>query len=339
MFNSIVRLFTTVAPDFEVLWLAASDSITSSNPYLNTQIFTGVGYPPNTLLFYLPLTIFNYMTAQNIFTIVSIISLLLIIFLIFRILNISNKYYFFCLIASLFSFPAKFTIGMGQNNFIALALLILSYFLYKQKKLVFAGIIVGLSISLKTIFVYFLLFYLFKKEWKILVYSISTILFSILLIYFIRGNLDLFLYYYQNVLPPLFRFENREIYMNQGISGFVSRLFVDLSIRKLLTTVISLILILYNAFIIFKRKNIDLVFSLIIITLLLIDSLAWQHHFVWLIFPFITLIKYSDNLKDKLIVLISYFLISLNIPESVFLQDNVFWGTLILYGLNLKYLR
>ncbi|EKE06134.1 MAG: hypothetical protein ACD_19C00079G0039 [uncultured bacterium] len=74
--NSIIRLFTIIAPDFQVLWLAAKDLTTTNNPYLNTQIFTGVGYPPISLLFYLPLTNLNYMVAQNIFTAISIVCIL-----------------------------------------------------------------------------------------------------------------------------------------------------------------------------------------------------------------------------------------------------------------------
>ena len=75
MIESIVRLFTTVAPDFNVFWNAASDLITTNNLYLNPYIFTGVGYPPNSLLLYLPLTSLSYQFAQNIFTILSLVSL------------------------------------------------------------------------------------------------------------------------------------------------------------------------------------------------------------------------------------------------------------------------
>jgi alpha-1,2-mannosyltransferase len=203
---------------------------------------------------------------------------------------------FFVVILSLLSFPTKFTLGMGQNNFIALVLLLFSYLLYKEKKLQDAGILLGLAISLKTIFVYFLLFYILKKQWKVIAYAFLILLLSTLLIYLIRGNLDLYKFYLTDLLPPLFRFENREIYTNQGLSGFISRLFTDIYIRKLLTSAISITLVLYNTFIVLKNKKIDLVFSLTIITLLLIDSLAWQHHFVWLLFPFIVLVKYSKNI-------------------------------------------
>jgi len=117
MFNSLIRLFTTSAPDFEVLWLGAKDLIAGSNPYINPQIFTGIGYPPNTLFFYVPLTFLNYQTAQNVFTALSLVSLVLIIYLSMRLRfpKIDKLTFVLFLVLSLLFFPTKFTLGMGQN--------------------------------------------------------------------------------------------------------------------------------------------------------------------------------------------------------------------------------
>lgn len=336
MINSIVRLFTTVTPDFQVLWLASRDLLTSNNPYLNKEIFTGVGYPPNSLLFYLPLTFLNYFTAQNIFTIISIFSLIYCIYISFKILNTKNRLLLIAIILLfVLSFPTKFTLGMGQNNFVALAMLLTSFYFYKSKKLYLAGILLGLVISLKTIFIYLLLFYIIKKQWKVVITTFVVLFITTLIIYLIRGNLDLYKFYITSVLPPLFRFENREIYYNQGLSGFVSRLFSDISTRKIITGFLSVIFVTYNAFIIYTKKNNDLIFSLTTITLLLIDSLAWQHHFVWFLFPFIVLFNYSKNINSKLLIALSFILISLNLPNSLLFSNNVFLGTLILYGVNI----
>lgn len=338
MINSIIRLFTTIAPDFEVLWLGARDLLLSNNPYLNTQIFTGIGYPPNSLLFYLPLTNLNYMLAQNIFTIISVISLFLSIYLILKILKINKFYLLPTFLLALFTFPTKFTLGMGQNNFIALVLLLFSFYLYKSKKIIYAGIVLGLAITLKTIFVYFMIFYLVKKQWKVLFYSGIVIFMSIMTIYIIRGNFDLFTFYYQHILPPLFRFEDREIYLNQGISGIVSRTFNDIGLRKNITLISAIGLIISNVAAIYREKNINLVFSLTTITLLLVDSLAWQHHFVWLFFPILFLFIRSKKLVIKLLIFLAFILVSLNIPTSYLLQDHVFLGTIILYAINIKYI-
>ena len=55
--RSVYKIAISLAPDFNVLWLAAADLPVGKNPYLNPQIFTGVGYPPNTLLFFISLSL------------------------------------------------------------------------------------------------------------------------------------------------------------------------------------------------------------------------------------------------------------------------------------------
>ncbi len=339
--EGIIRLFTTIAPDFQVLWLAAKDLLTSSNPYQNPQIFTGVGYPPNTLLFYLPLTIMNYQLAQNLFTLLSLLSILGIIYLSLNLLKIKPTYILeiSIFIVVIIAFPTKFTLGMGQNNLITFFLLLLSFYLYLKKNYKWTGIVLGLSFSFKTIFIYFLIYYILKKEWKVIVYSILTLILTTIIIYLIRGNLYLYSYYTQVVLPPLSRFEGREIYYNQGLSGFISRMVTDIDLRKNLTALTSLILISVNAYIIFTKNKFDLVISFTIITLLLLDSLAWQHHFVFLIFPFIVLIKYSKSVMSIIVILSSYVLAAINVPDITFLSSNLFFATLLLYIMNLKYLK
>lgn len=338
--ESLTRLFTTTAPDFNVLWTASKDLLTSNNPYLNSKIFTGVGYPPNSLLFYLPLTNFSYLVAQNIFTVLSIVSILVSILLTLKILKIKYNFILFLILflLTLLSFPTKFTLGMGQNNFIALSLILASFYFFKSKKIILSSILLGLVISLKTIFIYFLIFFVIKKQWKIVVSSLAIILFSVLIVYLIRGNFDLYTYYLTDVLPPLFRFEDREIYYNQGISGFISRIVTDLELRKNLTMIVSVVLISINAYMVLVKKNLNLLFSLTTITLLLIDSLAWQHHFVWLLFPFIVLWQHKSKSYLKYLLIASYILVSLNVPEIKYLSSHLFFGTLILYGMNVKYL-
>lgn len=340
MFESIIRLFTTIAPDFRVLWLASHDLFSSSNPYLNPNIFTGVGYPPNSLIFYLPLTIFDYLTAQNIFTVISVVCLIFCLYVTFKIINIKNNYLFIILLfLTLLSFPTKFTLGMGQNNFIGLLLLLLSFYLFKIKKLYQSGILLGLAISLKTIFLYFLIYYLIKKQWKLIFSVLLVLILSIVTIYIIRSDLSLYGFYIKKVLPPLFRFEDREIYYNQGVSGFVSRIINNVNLRKILTDIISTVLVLINIYFVKFKKNTNLSFSLTVLTLLLIDNLSWQHHFVWLIFPFMVILKTIVKSSGRLLIIFAYILISINVPGVKLLSSNLFWGTMILYGMNIKYLK
>ena len=159
-FLSLTKILSGRTPDFEVLWYAAKDLPIGDNPYLNPNIFTGVGYPPNSLLYYLPLTYLSLNSAQSFFTILSLTSLVLVVILSIKIAfeKVEWKTLLIALTLVLLSFPTKFTFGMGQNNIIALLFLLLSFYLSQKDKRVLAGLILGVVISLKTIFVFFLLF-------------------------------------------------------------------------------------------------------------------------------------------------------------------------------------
>lgn len=343
---SLGKIFPSTAPDFRVLWLASKDLASGSNPYQNPEIFTGVGYPANTLLFYMPFAFLNYKVAQAIFVMLSVAAIIFSVLFSFKIVKekIPLEYFFLALALAFLSFPTKFTLGMGQNNAIALLILLFSYLFYKKDKLIQAGIFLGLAISLKTIFVFFLLFFFLKKKWKVITYSLLALgIFVIATVSF--SNYGWYDYYLTKVIPPLLDLSGREIYYNQGMVGFVSRLAAGAGLRKNIGTLFSILLIVPTSYLAVKRKDKDLGFSLFVVTLLLVDTLSWQHHFVWLIFPFVVLSAYLTKMKKNILWIlmgISYLLVSWNFknpsaytyfPETLLLS-NQFYGALILWGLN-----
>jgi len=327
MFNSLIRLFTTSAPDFEVLWLGAKDLIAGSNPYINPQIFTGIGYPPNTLFFYVPLTFLNYQTAQNVFTALSLVSLVLIIYLSMRLRfpKIDKLTFVLFLVLSLLFFPTKFTLGMGQNNLIAFLILLLSYFFYRKGRQTLSGVLLGVAISFKTVFGIFILFYILKKQFKIILYALLTIaVFTMVTSSVSPLGAGLYKFYFTNIIPPLLNFEGRGIFYNQGISGFIARVISDVGLIKLVWFATSLVFLITTAFLTLKKKKENLQFSLFLLTLLLIDSLSWQHHFVWTLFSFAILFPAA-------FLAVPFLLIGIDFHNSL-----NFLGVILLYFYNAR---
>ncbi|MBI2066287.1 DUF2029 domain-containing protein [Candidatus Woesebacteria bacterium] len=347
---SFIRALTLIifskAPDFSVLWTGAADLIRGANPYINPSLFTGIGYPPNTLLLYLPFSLLPYQFAQVLFTLLSFGSFLGIIIISFKIIKEKFSWQTFLVVfsLSLLSFPTRFTLGMGQNNLIAFFLLLLAYFFYKEGKLGRAGLILGLAISIKTIFAFFIIFFVLKKQWKVIKLAGLTIAATIG-ITSIFSNINLYGYYLKEVVPPLFNLSRREIYYNQGVMGFISRLTNDLYERKYISLIISLFLTVFASWLALYKKGKDLQFSLFITTLLLIDTLSWQHHFVLLIFPFILVANFVTRRKFLfylILIVTSYLLVSWNFsdpspyydfPKSLILS-NTFFGALMLFFIN-----
>lgn len=115
---SLHKIISTTAPDFRVLWLAVKDLPTERNPYLNPELPTGVGYPPNTLSLYLPLTLLSYLDAQAVFTLISLASIVGAVYLSLKIAlnNVPWQFLLIGLTLSLFSFPTKFTFLLRRRH-------------------------------------------------------------------------------------------------------------------------------------------------------------------------------------------------------------------------------
>ena len=132
------------------------------------------------------------------------------------------------------------------------------------------------------------------------------------------------------------------------MAGFLQRGFSDESLRSSIRIGISFILVFCLFWAVFTKKiknmgRINLEISAIITLSLLINSFSWQHHFVLLLIPFFVIFIYikSNKLNLRYIAALglSYILISINLknPSSMFVifQSHVFYGALLLYGLNI----
>lgn len=348
---SIFRIINSSAPDFSVLWLSAKDFWQHQNPYTNSQLFTLNPNIPITFLYYGPLIILPYKVAQTVFVIISSLATILCFHLSLTILKIKLgwSYSLFSLSLIFLAFPTKFTLGMGQINTIVFSLFLWSHLFYKRQWFGKSGILFGLAVSLKPILGFFFLFYLLKRQWKILLWASLTILFGLAAALLVGGP-GIFIYWAKEVIPHFLILSGREIYYNQGIMGFISRLSSDMEIRQYLTAGIAAFLILITSLLSLRKKREELHLSLFVLTLVLIDTLSWQHHFVWLIFPLVALAVYVKKLKKTLwggLVCLSYLLIGWNFknpllfsefPESLILS-HTFYGTFMLYFLNILLLK
>ncbi len=311
---SIYRIVTTTAPDFSVLWLVASDFYKTANPYLNPNIYTPSGYPPFSYFFYIPLTVLPFKIAQTTFVLMSFFSIIGSVVLSLKmIFKKAGLYVFlFVLALALISFPTKFTLGMGQVNAIVLFLLLYSH-LHSNDKPAFSGLLVGIAIMLKPIFGFFLFYFFLNKSWKLISYSLITVFVGFLGSMTFYGP-GLWIYWIHDIVFPLLNYAGRESYYNQGFVGFISRLSSDIFLRKAAEwgiIIISTILLYVK-----RKKDTFLLFSQFIISLLLLDSLSWQHHFVWLIFPFVLLAKHALGNKKVwfwILLFLSYLLVSWNL--------------------------
>ena len=351
-FRTFWTLSHTFTPDFSVYFQAAKNISTSLSVYTGPTRFTLFAYPLVSGVLFLPFIFLPYQTAQTTFLFLNFLALFGISFLSTKLLLKQHLVFFTGVIFSFayLPFPTKFTLGMGQVNLIACLLLLLSVYIYKQnlfKSTPYSHLLTGISFAvasmLKPILIFFLLFFLVQKQWRITLYVISTfVVFFLFSLLIDHQALQDYMYYLFHVLPEVSKPVGKEIYYNQGLMSFVFREISNQQTRLAISYLGMLGLLFSGLFAIYNTKNILFQVSLLLTMIPLLDTLSWQHHFVFLIFPF--LFAVTVCIKQKLwkwlgAIVAAYALVSWNFmhPElfTIFpknlLLSNTFYGGLLLF--------
>jgi len=338
-------LLLNLYPDFSQYFWGLKTIVQGLNPYIVTQrTLTPTVYPPFVLFLLSPLGLLSFFWAEKIWTVLSIIFLFSAVYLIFKIYNksIASTLGFTVLGLVCWSFPVKFTLGMGQINNLILFLFVVSIYFLEKKKKYLSAFFLASSLAIKFFPLFLPLYLLLKKKWKILI-SAAIIVSSFYIVAFILDPKINF-YFYKNILPT-FLASWKTDYYNQSLSGFISRNVVENNTRDILRYMFSIIFVVVSFFAIFKtlknNKLIRMHLGLLVSLNLIVSNFSWQHHFVVMVFPFLVTLFYiqkmKNNLKFLLTILISYLLISFNLknPNAVLilLQSHVFYGAVLLWFL------
>lgn len=344
----LYKLCTTTAPDFTVYYQSTYDVTHHVVPYTDKKLFTAFNYPLITTILFLPLLPLPQLWAQCAFLVLSYVSVFGSVFLTLKILKQKpSVFILLCATAfALFAFPTKFTLGMGQINLISLFFLLFFFWRYQQRKKDYLIWFIFACIC-KPILLFLLLFFVFRKKWKEIGITLGMLGALGMLCSYAFGLQHASLYYFQHTIPSLLSYAGREVYYNQGISGLVGRLTENLSLREIATDITAAIIVSICSFV-FRKKVRDItLFSLLLTLLVILDGLSWQHHFVFLLFPFLfTWFETAHLIKKSFFLgcwVLAYLLVSLNIkqPQSfasfpaVLLLSHVFYGALILLGLQI----
>jgi len=343
-------IYSSLGPDFSQYWISAKVLVANEDPYLTPDLPFPNASPPISEIFFLPFAFLSHQIGLVLFTYISFASIIGSVFLSLKIVIKKVPWHYFLLFTglSLASFPIRFTLGMGQLNAIVLFLLLLAVCLETKpvKNSLAAGLSLGLAIALKPTFAFFLLFFVLKKSWKMVFISSLTVAVPALAT-LIFWSPQIWVSWYQSAILPLTSYTARGIYVyqNQGIFGFLSRQISNFNARIILHKAATISLIPLAAYLVFKKKEINLGLSFFIITLLLFDITSWQHHFVWLMFPFVVLFTYILKSKNAILLgllILSYLLVSYNIKYDYIypkiILSNQFYGAIILWGINFYFL-
>lgn len=339
--RTVSLVWNSYLPDFSIFYQAVFVGFSKENPYLYSDFFASFIYPPLFLLCIYPFAFVSFATASQLWILISVFSLGISLFLLAVLLRASwLKVSIVCFLAAI-SFPVKFTLGMGQVNLVLLLCIIL-FLYFTEKKKILAAIFFMIAAMIKIIPLLFLYPLILRKAYRQLVLIVIVFVVFALFTIGIFGW-DLSAYYLFHVFPSIVAGGVKMAYYNQSLPAALSRFGVSALIIPLQMIIgISSLAILW-----FKKPNMLVSVSFLLITSLLISSFAWQHHLVLLILPFFVLFTYGKTYIWYVFLFVSYILISMNIafPEQFLsawygsiVLSHATGGMIILYGLFLYYL-
>jgi alpha-1,2-mannosyltransferase len=243
----------------------------------------------------------------------------------------------------LFSFyPIISTLHNGQVNLIILALLVLTWFLLKDKKHpALVALPLALAIILKLYPAVFLLYFLIKKQYKALFWTLGFLLVAVLVTYPMlpAGTWQDWL---RNVAIGGYGTTVRGLLPtaveNQGINAFTARLFLNHADKfkalipsktaaRFAPLLLSAIVGLVAFAVIYLRSKkgaedrLDDEISLILVTMFLVAPISWDHHLAFLI-PAILIALYRVTVLENdwlwlILVAVASLLLAFNYPFAL----------------------
>lgn len=335
-------------PDFSVYYFGSRVYLLGGNPYFpSPESFSNYVYPPFVLLLFAPFLRLTLPIASLVFTALSLAALGLGVYFCLKSLNkFTWRTYALVLSLCFLAFPTKFTLGMGQMNLIIFLLLSVVFYLQNRNRKIFAGILLGFSLAIKLFPTLLLGYFLIKKQLKLTIAALGVVCVLYGITFLIIG-IPLHRIFSTSVLPGVGAAYQAEYY-NQALSGFFARLPLASATGIFMKDVLSAIFVTLSFLVIYhvrrKKSSESLCFALVITLGLIINPFSWQHHFVWLILPFI-ITYYSIEQKKisyKLLLATAYLLVAVNVARPdhlpLLFQSHVLFGTMLLWFLQLRLL-
>ena len=198
----------------------------------------------------------------------------------------------------------------GQVNVATFFLLAAALYAFKRKAEGPAGALLGLATMIKVIPALFVLYFLYKRRWKVVIWAALTLIFLLIISVALLG-IRPHRAYILRVMPLLA--QGRGAGNNQSLAGFFNRLFGydfqgeaifnNANLARILSQAGALLFLLLSFLIIRQpavndrlRWNLD--FSLFVLTAHIISPISWDFHLVWLMLPIITLIHLLFDRSD-----------------------------------------
>ncbi len=192
---------------------------------ISQQLGGYIPHPPPTALVMLPLTLFEPLTAKRLWISFNIVLAALIIFLLAESTSLHWLPVAIVFLSTGFGLINNFL--FGQMYLLLLASIVGGIYLQQTDHSVLAGIVIGSMIPMKYIGVLFVIYFAWKKDWRLAISSFVTTLAIIIAAILLQGT-DIFKVFITEVLPRHLQGEIQDPFaiQFQSWNSLLRRLFV-----------------------------------------------------------------------------------------------------------------
>lgn len=314
-------------------------------------------HPPSDTFFDLRWTPFGFPDVKLIYSFVTpllyLTSLVLIVWTLKPMAARGLHWIFPVLLFALF-LPTRASLGLGQSDITIFFPMVVAFWAFSRDHDLVGGIALGVAILTKIAPAVFLVYWLWKREWRVLIYALATSILIILISLPFVG-IDLWIRFVTQIFPALST--GTAYAQNQSLPGLINRLMLEprfaaglqsapnVPAIRAVSTAAELILVGLAMLVTGGRRGsrnslrFALEFSVWLIVLLIISPIAWDHYFTWLLLPITVLL--SSLLNSQLTIargaiLFSALVVGLwlvNTPVATFFNYPEAWQkSPLLYG-------
>jgi hypothetical protein len=283
---------------------------------VDAALFTGYDNPPLTALLHTPLTLLDLQNAIRLFFGLNTLFLATSVALVFiarREYLLTYPYWMIAVALVLNLDPVLDSLLLGQLDAVILLLIVTSFFAYRRGRDLIAGSCLALATMVKFSPLFLILYFLLKKRLRVVASAVVATLVIGLLSLTLAG-FEAHKVFVADILPTLLAGSAQMD--NQSLNGFFNRLFLEgefitellgapsLPQVRLLGLAFSILLVGATICLIRGRPTsrtylrFDVEYSLVVITLPLLSSIAWHHYMAWYVLPFLILL--NPELRDGL---------------------------------------
>jgi hypothetical protein len=316
-----------------------------SNTFLEHYPSTAT-HPPSDAFYGLRWTPFSFSEVRLLYvaeTVLLYLASLLLLWLTLRSMARRRLHWVFPTALFAFFMPARLVLDDGQVTLHIFFLMLVVFWAFSRGRDGIAGIALGLNIMTKMVPGLFLIYFIWKREWRVVVFTLATIVILVLLTLPWSG-INMWVEYFTRILPA--SSPGTGHIHNQSLAGLINRLMLGDTANhivrnvpavravSLLTTALVVTLAAYLT----KGKlasrhslRFGLEYSLWLTALTLISPISWFHYFAWLLLPITILLLALLNSSlgyaraGVIIVALVAGILLLDVPEFVSFTDSDLW--------------